>query len=175
MEYFFLLIPLAIFVLAFVFRGDGGFRQPAVSPIAENDLRVFEAAPSLFVNAAEAALFLRLRNKLPREFHIHSKVRLEDIIRVKYSVKGEHRWAARGRVKSRHVDYFITTAGGRPVMAIELDGASHNPKNPSEADKVKTALFRAARIPLRRIRVGEDFNHIAATITSEISTQSKQA
>jgi very-short-patch-repair endonuclease len=167
MELLFLLIPLAIFLAAYFLRG-GQFSPPDVSPIAANDLRAFEAAPSLWVNTPEAALFACLSRHMPRGFHVHGKVRLEDIIRVKRSLPEKARWAARGRVKSRHVDYLITDRAGRPVLAIELDGAAHNRKNPSEADKVKTALFKAAGIPLRRILVGEDFDLIADTIGSEL-------
>lgn len=176
MDYLFLLIPLGIFALAYFMRGSGGgFQQPEVSPLPEGQLAFFEAAPSLFVNTAETALFLRLRDKLPRDFHIHGKVRLEDIIRVRRDLNPKARWAMRGRVKSRHVDYLITSAGGHPVMAIELDGSSHNAKNPSEADKVKTALFQAVSLPLRRIRVGEDFDLISAAIASEVSTKFKRS
>ena len=57
MEYFLLLIPLGLVLFAFFKRGGGGFERPEVSPIGGDDLRAFEAAPSLFVNAAEAALF----------------------------------------------------------------------------------------------------------------------
>jgi very-short-patch-repair endonuclease len=169
MELLFLLIPLGILLLAFFLRGDSSFRPPDVSPISKADLKAFEAAPSLFVNGAEMALFRCLAEALPAQLHLHSKVRVEDIIRVKRGIPQAARWAARGRVKSRHVDFLITTMRGDIVMAIELDGASHDPKAPSEADKVKTALFQAAKIPLRRIRVGEDFRRIAALIRSEIA------
>lgn len=168
MEYLLLLLPLAIFLAVYVFRGEGPFVPPEVSPISERDLAAFEKAPSLFVNASEASLFNHLRDHLPPALHIHGKVRLEDIIRVKRGLPEKARWAARGRVKSRHVDYLITNRAGHLVLAIELDGRAHNAKNPSEADKVKTALFRAAGVPLRRIRVGEDFDLIAATIASEL-------
>jgi len=174
MDIILLLIPAAIALLVFFRRrGFGGsfgrrFTPPEVSPISRADLSAFEAAPSLFVNGAEAALFHCLKQVLPAGFHLHSKVRLEDIIRVKRGVPQKARWAARGRVKSRHVDFLITASSGKIIMAIELDGRAHNPKNPSEADKVKTALFRAAAISLRRIRVGEDFHHIAATIAAEL-------
>ena len=163
-----LLIPLGLFVLVYRARGQGTFTPPGVSPIAAGDLRAFEAAPSLWVNSPEAALFGCLCRHMPTGFHVHGKVRLEDIIRVKRGLPEKLRWAARGRVKSRHVDYVITNRNGRPVMAIELDGASHNRKNPFEADKVKSALFTAAGIPLRRILVGEDFDLIAATIGAEL-------
>jgi len=169
MEYLFLLIPLAILLAVYLMRGDGGFSPPEVSPIADVDLRAFEAASSLWVNSSEAAMFAALCRHMPPSFHVHGKVRLEDIIRVKRSLPEKARWAARGRVKSRHVDYVITNRAGRPVLGVELDGRAHNPGNPSEADKVKTALFKAAGVPLRRIRVGEDFDLIAATIGAELS------
>ena len=169
METLLLLIPLGIFLIVYLMRGSRGFSPPEVSPISKFDLEAFEPAPSLWVNASEAALFGILSDHMPPGFHVHGKVRVEDIIRVKRGLPEKRRWAARGRVKSRHVDYLITNRSGVPVMAIELDGRAHNPKNPSEADKVKTALFRAAGIPLQRILVGENFGHKAATIRTELS------
>lgn len=168
MEIIILLIPIIIVLGVYFLRGDGSFTPPEVSPIGREDLRAFEAAPSLWVNTPEAALFGCLCRHMPPGFHVHGKVRLEDIIRVKRGVEKKARWAARGRVKSRHVDYLITDRAGRPVVAIELDGRAHNRKNPSQSDQVKTALFKAAGIPLRRILVGEDFEHIASHLAAEL-------
>jgi len=168
MEFLLLLIPALIFLLAYVLRGDKAFKAPEVSPISDASLQGFEAAPSLWVNRAEETFFNALKRQIPKGYHLHGKVRLEDIIRVRRELKAEARWTLRGRVKSRHVDYLITDHVGRPVLGIELDGAAHNAKNPSESDRVKTALFQKVGLPLRRIRVGEDFDHIAATIGSEL-------
>jgi len=88
---------------------------------------------------------------------LHSKTRLEDIIRVKPNIKGQARWHLRGRVKSRHVDYLITDHNGIPLAAIELDGASHN-KEALAADKLKDGLFNAAGLPLIRVRTATDFH-----------------
>jgi len=96
-------------------------------------------------------------------------VRLEDIIRVKNNVHPKMRWSLRGRVKSRHVDYLITDKMGRPILAIELDGQSHDASNPSESDKVKTALFESAGINLKRVSTGQDFDKIIGKIVSELS------
>ncbi len=168
MELLLLLIPAAILVVVYLSRGDKTFKTPDVSPITDHTLSAFEATASLWVNRSEATFFGVLKRHLPRGFDLHGKVRLEDIIRVKETVSGEARWKLRGRVKSRHIDYLITDKTGRPVLAIELDGAAHNARNPSESDKVKTALFSAAGIPLRRIRVGEDFDHISAIFGAEL-------
>ena len=164
MEYLLLLVPLGIFLLVYLSRAKSGFSAPEVSSISKADLRAFEPAPSLWVNNSEAALFGILCRNVPRGFHVHGKVRLEDIIRVKRGLPDQNRWAARGRVKSRHVDFLITNQNGKPVMAIELDGKSHDARNPSEGDKVKTAIFKAAGIPLRRILVGENFEDITSKI-----------
>jgi len=75
MEFIFLLIPLAILAAVYIFRGESEFTAPEVSPIGDADLRAFEAAPSLFVNANEAALFNRMRDHLPPQYHIHSNLR----------------------------------------------------------------------------------------------------
>ena len=169
MEYLLLIIPLGIFLLVYLARGSRRFTPPDVSPISKLDLQAFEAAPALWVNASETTFFAILCRHMPPGYHVHGKVRLEDIIRVKRGLPEQRRWAARGRVKSRHVDYLITNRAGEPVLAIELDGRAHNARNPSESDKVKTALFTAAGIPLRRIIVGENFEHKAATIGKELS------
>ena len=169
MEYLLLLVVLGICFFVYLTRGKAEFSTPDVSPISKADLRAFEAVPSLWVNASEAALFAILCRHMPPGFHVHGKVRLEDIIRVKRGLPEKLRWAARGRVKSRHIDYVIAKQSGQPVLAIELDGRSHDPKNPSEADKVKTALFKAANLKLRRIRVGDDFDHIVVTIVKELN------
>lgn len=170
MEYIFILLILAVvFGLAFLRPKSGGFEQPTVSPISQAALQAFEAAPSLWVNGAEASFYNVLLRQMPPNFHVHGKVRLEDIIRVKKDVPAEARWKFRGRVKSRHVDFLIINAKGAPILAIELDGASHRDKRVEESDTVKTALFAAAQLPLRRCRVGEDFHLFAATIVSELT------
>ncbi len=168
MEILLLLILAFIFAVVYFARGSGAFKTPAVSPISKQTLSAFEVAPSLWVTASEAAFFGVLVRHMPRGFHVHGKVRLEDIIRVRRDVTGEARWKLRGRVKSRHVDYLITDRAGRPVLAIELDGSAHDPKKPPESDRVKTALCQAVDLRLLRIRVGEDFDHIAATIGSQL-------
>lgn len=166
-----LILFLILIVVFLLWRGARSkpFTPPTVSPISDQSLSAFEAAPSLWVNPSEATFFAMLARTLPRGFHVHGKVRLEDIIRVKRGVPSKIRWSLRGRVKSRHIDYLITDKTGRPVMAIELDGASHDPDNLSEADKVKTALFKAASIPLHRVRVGSNFNQNIAIFVSELS------
>jgi very-short-patch-repair endonuclease len=108
-----------------------------------------------------------LRRALPHDYHLHSKVRLEDIVRVKKAIKGQAHWQLRGRVKSRHVDYLITDINGIPKAAIELDGSSHN-KAVLNADRLKDGIFEAIGLPLIRVRTGADFTKAAQRIVSNI-------
>ena len=147
MEYLLLIIPLGIFLLVYFARGSRRFTPPDVSPISKSDLQAFEAAPSLWVNSPEATFFAILCRHMPPGYHVHGKVRLEDIIRVKRGLPQQRRWAARGRVKSRHVDYLITNRAGAPVMAIELDGRAHNCllyTSPSPRDKRQSRMPSSA-------------------------------
>jgi len=149
-------------------KKDKPFEQPQVKPIGDPALVGFEAAPSLWVNEPERELFYAIMTHLPNGFYVHGKVRIEDVIRVKRGLDKKVQWSLRGRVKSRHIDYVIIDVQGRPILAIELDGKSHNPQNPSEADKVKTAIFAASGLPLRRICVSANFDHIAASIGQKL-------
>jgi len=169
MEVLILFLICVVVYLLWLKARSKPFAPPSVSPISEQSLAAFEAVPSLWVNRSEATFFGMFSRELPQGFHLHGKVRLEDIIRVKRNINPKMRWSLRGRVKSRHIDYLVTDRTGRPVMAIELDGASHTRDKLSEADRVKTALFEATSIPLHRVRVGSDFNHIIAIFVSELS------
>ena len=119
------------------------------------------------MNRSERDFFHALRRAIPSEYHLHSKVRLEDIVRVKKAIKGQAHWHLRGRVKSRHVDYLITDTDGGLKAAIELDGTSHN-KEALNADSLKDGIFEAVGLPLIRVRVGTNYNQAARRILSQI-------
>lgn len=146
---------------------DKGFKPPKTAPSDARTYNAYERAESLFVNQSERAFFHALRRILPSEYHLHSKVRLEDIVRVKTAIKGQAHWHLRGRVKSRHVDYLITDIDGVPRAAIELDGSSHN-KDTMNADVLKDGIFEAVGLPLIRVRTGANYSQAARRILSQI-------
>ena len=146
---------------------EKGFTPPKTAPSNSKTYGAFEKAESLFVNRSEAAFFQNLRRALPAAYHLHSKVRLEDIVRVKKAVTGQTRWHLRGRVKSRHVDYLITDVQGVPKAAIELDGTSHN-QEALAADTLKDGIFDAVGLPLIRVQSGADYAHAVQRILSQI-------
>ena len=153
-----LILVVFLGVMAFALRPGkgGGFTPPKTMPSDARTYEAFERVPSLFVNKSELAFFHALYRNLPKGYHLHSKTRLEDIVRVKADIKGEGRWKLRARVKSRHVDFLITNAQGVPQIAIELDGISHN-KEAENADNLKDGIFEAIGLRLVRVRTGENF------------------
>lgn len=161
---FILCVFAVLWILSFK---DKGFTPPKTAPSDARTYEAFEPAESLFVNRSERVFFQSLRRALPHDYHLHSKVRLEDIVRVKKAIKGQAHWQLRGRVKSRHVDYLITDINGVPKAAIELDGSSHN-KAALNADKLKDGIFEAVGLPLIRVRTGTDFTKAAQRIVSNI-------
>lgn len=162
-----LLIIGVLAVLCVLSFREKGFTPPKTTPSDARTYTAFECAESLFVNRSELAFFHALRRVMPSDYHLHSKVRLEDIVRVKKGVKGQARWHLRGRVKSRHVDYLITDGEGVPKAAIELDGSSHN-QQAYHADTLKDGIFEAVGLPLIRVRAGADFAKAASRILSQI-------
>ncbi len=168
------MLEIIFIVLVIAGLGLWAFGRPKFTPpkTAKSDQRTyrqFEAAGSLFVNRAEMGFYHALRRELPEDFCLMSKVRLEDIICVKAGVKdAEARWKLRARVKSRHVDFLIIDDIGTPIVAIEVDGPSHQSAESFEADTLKNGLFKAAGIPLRRVLSSEDYHARAKAISVEI-------
>ena len=136
------------------------FVPPKTMPADKRSYACFEKVDNLFVNQPERDFFDILNRDLPSHYHLHSKVRLEDIVRVKRQLDERSKWHLRGRVKSRHVDYLITDKYGVLKAAIELDGSSHN-KETHNADNFKDNLFKAVGLPL--IRVPARSNYTTAT------------
>jgi len=143
------------------------FTPPKTAPSDARTYSAYEGVPSLFVNRSELAFFHALRRALPPDYYLHSKTRLEDIVRVKPFIKGEGRWKLRSRVKSRHIDFLITNSQGVPHIAIELDGSSHNEET-QNADSLKDGIFEAIGLSLIRVRTGEDFARAAHSIINQL-------
>lgn len=144
---------------------------PETKPSDDTVHHSYEKA-CLFVNRSELAFFHALRTKLPSQYYVLTKVRMEDIVRVdKTIVDRKRRYGLRGRVKSRHVDFCVIDDNGMPHVIIELDGKSHNSKQAKNADDLKNGIFKACEIPFVRVRKGEDFHAWAHRIVAELPRQ----
>lgn len=167
-----LIIPAILlmgFVLLWVMRPKPVFKAPETKAFNPAIFKHYKMQNSLFVNASEQALFAVLYSRLTPKYRVFSKVRLEDIICVKPGQSdAKMTWSLRGRVKSRHVDFLITSPQGVPLLMIELDGASHKSARANRPDAFKDGVAKSVGLPLRRIKVGQDFHGFARQIETEI-------
>lgn len=110
-----------------------------------------------FFSDSEQVFYDILNAKLDAQrYTIFPKVRLGDFIQVEYTKKYTGGWWQ--RIRSRHVDYIVwDLVHQKIVLAIELDGNSHNKTEAKEIDAFKNSVFENVGIPLYRVRVGSNF------------------
>ena len=114
------------------------------------------------MSESEQALYINLQKVLGEKYIVLSKVRIEDFVETTYNTG---RYGARGRIKSRHVDFLICDRSTtKPLLAIELDGKSHQREDRQDRDRFVDKLYEAIDLQVLHIPVGDDFlgqaNHI---------------
>lgn len=96
-------------------------------------------------------MFTALERALSRTpYRVFPNVRLNDLFKITAETQ---RGAVYARLRDKHVDFLIveSTAAYRPVLAIELDGASHQSERQQHRDGVKDVAFRSAGLKLLRL------------------------
>lgn len=104
-----------------------------------------------FFSQDENTFFRSLEESLQgTSYRVFPNVRLEDLFII---TDHAQRASVRGRLKAKHVDFLIVDASQdfKPVMAIELDGRSHQRERQQYNDQVKNVIFRSAGLPLYRL------------------------
>ncbi len=118
------------------------------------------------MNESEQALFINLQKTLGDRYIVLSKVRIEDFVEATHGVGG---YGARGRIKSRHVDFLICDrATTKPLLAVELDGKSHQGEDRQKRDRFVDELYKTIALPIRHIPVGSNFLECAQGINETL-------
>ncbi len=163
------IVGLLALIAWMVTGSGGGFSAPETSRLPPGDAKLYEKTRSLFVNKAERAFFIILSQHLGTDYLLMTKTRLEDVIGVRRDVRNDKlRWALRGRVKSRHVDFLVCARDGTPLLGIELDGSSHLDMSAQNGDDLKDRIFEAAGLAFIRVNTGEDFELTARRISRKL-------
>ena len=119
----------------------------------------------------ELPMYNILRRALGDTYLVLSKVRIEDFVKVnKYGRSRQEAFGLRNRIKSRHVDFLICDKTSRPVMAVELDGASHNNPKRRERDERLDKIYKDIGLSVRHIRVGSDFEKEAEAVRQHLDS-----
>lgn len=163
-----ILILVGIF---WIFR-PRAFQRPKIVDMDARDFQHFQLRNSIFVNSGEKALYHILVRSAPRGVNIYPKVRLEDIIHPKSTLKdAKLRWKLRGRVKSRHIDFVICDDMGTFLCALELDGKTHRKREIQKADEFKSELCKNVGLPLYRVQGGDNFQQFCQNLWREIGQE----
>lgn len=120
-----------------------------------------------FFNTSEFAFFHALNSSLDaHKYTVFPKVRLADFVKV---TDKKSYWGAWNKIKSKHIDYLVwNLVESKVVMAIELDGNSHNGHSAEVSDEFKNNLYEKIGLPLVRIQVGSDFETEARIIAEQL-------
>jgi hypothetical protein len=102
-----------------------------------------------------------------QKFVVFPKVRLADFIEVTVSGNEYQSWW--NKIRSKHIDYLIwDTELAKIVLAIELDGKSHETEKMHARDEFVGRLYDTVGIKLERVKVGENFENRAQEISRNL-------
>gem|GEM_PF-5117525 len=101
-----------------------------------------------FLTENEKKLYYALENfGKKNNFHILSKVRLEDLLYL--PLKTKNRWKYHNKVKSYHIDFVICDYQSlKPKIAIELNDSTHSRPDRQKRDKFIKEVFESINLPL---------------------------
>lgn len=104
----------------------------------------------------EEKFYIFLKNELGEKYAIFTKVRLLDLFNI--PKKTENYMTYFNKIKAKHVDFVLCDPNNfNPIVAIELDGWSHNMKSAQKNDTFKNNLFKQADFPLERVKVSKTY------------------
>ena len=107
-----------------------------------------------FLSPAEQSFYVALIAALADRAVVCPKVRLGDIL-----FAPGNSWKHSNRINHKHVDFLICSREMmRPLIAVELDDSSHKRESAQESDQFKDAAFKAAGLPLVRVKVKRSYN-----------------
>lgn len=122
------------------------------APATEGDLpaHLNVQVKAAFFTRSEQALYTALQELLSgSDYRAFPNVRLNDIFTI---TDPSTRRATYARLRDKHVDFLIVHhARFTPILAIELDGDSHNTRTQQKRDAVKDLAFRSAGLTLLRL------------------------
>ncbi len=115
-------------------------------------------AADALLTPAERAFFGVLRQAAGGDFVLFAKVRLGDILQVERGVAGKRRFAAFGRISSKHADFVLCDPRTfRVAVVIELDDRSHLRPARRQRDEFFDAALARAAVPLLRVPVARGY------------------
>jgi very-short-patch-repair endonuclease len=132
---------VAAVVIAVVKRLLTSRSEPAAAFPYQKEWSLFSPAERSFLGVLEQAVGDRYR--------IMGKVRLADVIKVRFGMNRKDRQCAVNRIQSKHVDFMVCHAEDLAVKyVVELDDQSHNGAARQDRDAFVDQALQAAGVPV---------------------------
>lgn len=123
-------------------------------PKTKIDLQ-YRAVSSVF-NKSEVMLFQELKKQIPEGYHIFPKMRLADIMET--TATGREFHGQFNRISKKHIDFLVCNQSYKPILAIELNGSSHQTDRARKNDEFKKKAFESIGLRLEVVLVGTNFS-----------------
>jgi hypothetical protein len=119
-----------------------------------------------FFTKSEQEFYKILNSHLDaHKYTIFTKVRLADFVEVIPETSDKYKWL--NKITKKHVDFLIwDLVESKIVLAIELDGKSHNGSATTKSDVFKDEMYETVGLRLERVRVGSSFEEEAVRIVA---------
>lgn len=145
-------------VASLIFPGSGKKRSTVSSlpwQPPESEPRILPYVRKQYVFSASERSFYEILRRLVDGHAVFPKMRLCDVVNVK---KGSGEWQSHfNRINRKHVDFIVCNFDLAPVIAIELDDASHDREDRKERDGFVDSALAAAGLPLVRVRAQRSY------------------
>lgn len=110
-----------------------------------------------FLSPAERSFYLVLKHIVSDRALISPKVALGDVFYVKSNNRSKFRTYT-NKIDRKHVDYLLCDPKTvQPLLGIELDDKSHQRSDRQARDEFVEMVFKAAKLPLVRIRAQRSY------------------
>jgi very-short-patch-repair endonuclease len=129
---------------------------------------IFDARPYL-LSQGENAFLGALEGAVGNRFRITMKVRLGDLVTVRGN--GSSATRARNQINQKHIDFVLCTHSPvKPLLAIELDDASHDRPDRRARDSLVDSCLDGAGLAVLHVRCRQayDVGQLAAVIKARI-------
>lgn len=131
------------------------FLENRTGEMQQKESLLYKAKASVF-DKREVMLFQELNKQIPEGYHIFPKMRLADIMET--TATGREFHGQFNRISKKHIDFLICDQYYKPVLAIELNGSSHQTVRAQKSDEFKKKAFENIGLRLVVVRVGSDFS-----------------
>jgi hypothetical protein len=109
-----------------------------------------------FLSAAELAFYRVLEQAVGQCYSINNKVRRWDVL---YVPRSDESRTYENKISSKHIDFLLCDpATMQPILAIELDDASHNRKERQDRDTFVDQALAAAGLTILHIKAAHTYS-----------------